>query len=171
MEVACPSLLDSIMGRVETKDLKSLKYSWSIIGEPSSRRLDTCDEENDIASRKSKAAGQSEDILELLQGVDIAQLSRLLKLLQGVDIVELYCAQMNSEKTIADLRAQLNALEKKSEEQIQNLRLALQVHKSTADIITDSVKSLDRRATEVEEELSQYSKSVLSKSWSFDDTL
>jgi hypothetical protein len=67
----------------------------------------------------------------------------------------LYQAQISSDHSINEIRTQLHAMERRTDEQFQNIRLALQVHKSSTELISDSVMQLYQRTAEVEEELSE----------------
>ena len=153
---------------------RSLQWSFNEEEKRRSMELDSFnDNDKENGTQEKKVADHSKDIsnlyarineLELLgdHGDDISDIySKLHKL-------ELSLSENNLHGTLSngsgnnealyqaqnDLYAKLVAMERKMED----FRLALQVHKSSAELITDSVRCLHERTSEMEDELSQNSR-------------
>lgn len=176
MEVACPRLLERMLGNVPTEqnpNSELRRSMWSNIEEVRRRSSDSFNvNDNQNGTHENKAESHSDDISKIYSKLNYLEL-----LVENVETSDLYTklhklelamTEKNLIGSKSDVASNNDALYQaqndlyakltKMEQNIDDLRLALQVHKSSAELIGDSVRYLHERTSDMEDELSQNSR-------------
>ena len=164
MEVMCPKTLERI---TQGNDYEQDTNEDESPGDTEKNRSKDKFEDNENGTQKNMH--QSNEITDLYRLVHQLKLelsevnnnsgSMSINGINNNDAI--YRAQISSEQSINDLRDQLAIMERKTEEQFANLRLALQVHKSSTELISDSIRFLHEKTSGMEDEFSDNSPRIL----------